>query len=65
MAVEFRYHAMVTTILQCKSRIWGTAQNREECLQHARHALEALSRLQTVFNEDSAFVGAYPMFLTW
>ncbi|OJK01394.1 hypothetical protein ASPACDRAFT_1854771 [Aspergillus aculeatus ATCC 16872] len=65
MAVEFRYHAMVTTILQCKSRIWGTAQNREECLEHARHALEALSRLQTVFDEDGAFVGAYPMFLTW
>ncbi|PYI36836.1 hypothetical protein BP00DRAFT_483160 [Aspergillus indologenus CBS 114.80] len=65
MAAEFRYHAMVTTILQCKSRVWGTVQNREQCLQHGRHELEALSRLQIVFNEDNAFVGVYPMFLTW
>ncbi|GKZ24969.1 hypothetical protein AbraCBS73388_011992 [Aspergillus brasiliensis] len=65
IATEFRYYAILTNLLHCSSKIQERPQGREECLTHARHAIETLGRLQKVLNDDNTFVGAYPMFLSW
>ncbi|PWY89625.1 hypothetical protein BO94DRAFT_565393 [Aspergillus sclerotioniger CBS 115572] len=65
IATEFRYYAILATILHCASKIQERPQGREECLANARHALEALGRLQKILNDDDTFVDAYPMFLSW
>ncbi|PWY88539.1 hypothetical protein BO70DRAFT_385681 [Aspergillus heteromorphus CBS 117.55] len=64
-AVEFRFQAVLTTLIHLKSQALGGAQVRDECLFHARNALGALGRLQKTLNDDHAFVGVYPFFLSW
>ena len=65
IATEFRYHAILTTLLHLSPKVQAEPPAREECLSQARYALKALDRLQKVLNEDEGFVGTYSMFLLW
>ncbi|GLB12258.1 hypothetical protein AtubIFM57258_009539 [Aspergillus tubingensis] len=65
IATEFRYHAIMATLLHLSPRVQAQPQAREECLVQARHAFQALGRLHKLLNEDDSFVGTYSMFLSW
>ncbi|GKZ78305.1 hypothetical protein AnigIFM56816_001863 [Aspergillus niger] len=65
IATEFRYHAILTTLLHLSPKVQAEPPAREECLSQARHALKALDRLQKVLDEGDGFVGTYSMFLSW
>ncbi|RAH62252.1 hypothetical protein BO85DRAFT_516783 [Aspergillus piperis CBS 112811] len=63
---EFRYHAIMTTLLQYRSE-WEQDKpgKKDKCLQSARQALEALRQLQNTINASNVFNGSYPIFLSW
>ncbi|KAL4815769.1 hypothetical protein BDW67DRAFT_185489 [Aspergillus spinulosporus] len=65
VGIEFRYHAVMTTLLQYHLEWQEKSEKREECLQSARQALEALRRLQKIANTDTVSIGSYPIFLSW
>ncbi|PYH70218.1 Zn(II)2Cys6 transcription factor [Aspergillus vadensis CBS 113365] len=65
IATEFRYHAIMATLLHLSPRVQAQPQAREECLVQARHAFQALGRLHKILNEEDSFVGTYSMFLSW
>ncbi|RAK85828.1 hypothetical protein BO79DRAFT_272109 [Aspergillus costaricaensis CBS 115574] len=56
IATEFRYHAIMATLLHLSPRVQAQPQAREECLVQARHAFQALGRLHKLLNEDDSFV---------
>ncbi|GLB15994.1 hypothetical protein AtubIFM61612_005827 [Aspergillus tubingensis] len=58
IATEFRYHAIMATLLHLSPRVQAQPQAREECLVQARHAFQALRRLHKLLNEDDSFVEA-------
>ncbi|RAH59525.1 hypothetical protein BO85DRAFT_510316 [Aspergillus piperis CBS 112811] len=56
IATEFRYHAIMATLLHLSPRVQAQPQAREECLEQARHAFQALRRIHKLLNEDDCFV---------
>ncbi|KAE8374343.1 hypothetical protein BDV26DRAFT_296048 [Aspergillus bertholletiae] len=65
VATEFRYFSILTHLLHYRSGWRNEPYKREECVEHARQALDALGRLQKIINVERAFMASYPIFLSW
>ncbi|KAE8383456.1 hypothetical protein BDV26DRAFT_139646 [Aspergillus bertholletiae] len=65
IAIEFGYHAILTSVFHMNQRAVKGPLTRGECLKSARNALRCLTKLQEVAVMDANFIDEYPLFLTW